>query len=117
MTDNSGIATALEIIADKWATPVLRAISEGQNRFGVLQRTVPGISKKMLTQTLRKLERNGIIERIDFEETPPRVEYYVTPLGGSLREHLSDLCQWGNQNGEEVSQARVEYDATQEGWI
>lgn len=121
MTDttptNTGLTTVLEVISDKWAMPIIRAISAGHNRFGLLKAQLPDVSKKMLTQTLRRLERNGVILRIDYDEVPPHVEYEITELGTSLGEQLTPLCQWGDQNGEDIEAVRHVYDTVQDSEI
>lgn len=108
---------AVELISDKWSIEVLHGLRGGANRYGELQRAIPKITKKMLTQTLRKLERNGIVERIDYEENPPRVEYFITSIGDTLIQQLTMICKWSKQNFDEVQQARESYDENQDGWI
>ncbi len=115
--DVTGMTTVLEVISDKWASQILLAISEEHDRFGEIKRQIPDISTKMLTQTLRRLERNGIIERIDYEENPPRVEYQLTTLGKSLDAQMGSLCQWGLQHQQAIESAREDYDESQDGWI
>ncbi|MEM6280713.1 MAG: helix-turn-helix domain-containing protein [Chloroflexota bacterium] len=107
----------IALVSDKWVGHVLRSLRLGNNRYGQLRRTIPGITRKMLTQTLRKLERNGIILRTDYDESPPRVEYSITPLGETLIAHLTTLCQWSKQFYADVEAAREDYDATNDGWI
>ncbi|MEL6270754.1 MAG: helix-turn-helix domain-containing protein [Chloroflexota bacterium] len=107
----------IALVSDKWVGQVLRSLRLGNTRYGQLRRTIPGITRKMLTQTLRKLERNGFVLRTDFEESPPRVEYSITPLGESLIEHLTTLCQWSKQFYADVEAAQKDYDATNDGWI
>lgn len=108
---------AIELISDKWAVEVLHAIKSGYNRYSSMKRFIPDISGKMLTQTLRKLERSGIIERIDFQEKPPRVEYMTTSIGTSLVNILTLMCQWSKKHNQDVSVARKWYDDNREGWI
>jgi DNA-binding HxlR family transcriptional regulator len=108
---------AVSLVADKWTVEVLHALRAGENRYGMMQRAIPDITNKMLTQTLRKLERNGIIERIDFAENPPRVEYSITPAGDALIERLTQMCEWTKDYFAEVERAREEYDATNKGWV
>lgn len=101
----------IALIADKWSILILYALSrEGTMRYGQLQRTVRGISQKMLTQTLRELERNGLVSRTVYEVVPPQVEYELTNLGKSLRRVLSGLCGWAQDNLEQVTRARELYD-------
>jgi DNA-binding HxlR family transcriptional regulator len=103
-------ADAVSLVANKWVIEVLHAVRGGQNRYGMLQRAIPEVTKKMLTQTLRMLERNGILQRVDYEENPPRVEYYITPAGNALIEQLTQMCKWSKQHFEDVEQARAQYD-------
>ncbi|MCB0101970.1 MAG: helix-turn-helix transcriptional regulator [Anaerolineales bacterium] len=99
----------LEIIADKWATLVLVSISRGINRHNRMLREIGGISKKMLAQTLRKLEQNGIINRRVYPVVPPMVEYTLTPIGKELMEPISMLGSWAERNSDAVQKARESY--------
>ncbi len=100
---------ALEIIADKWATLVLVSIARGINRHNRMLREIGGISKKMLAQTLRKLEQNGIVNRKVYPVVPPMVEYTLTPIGKELMEPISALGAWAEKNSEAVQRARASY--------
>ncbi len=84
----------LERVADKWTALVVYALAAGTLRYGTLQRKVDGISQKMLTQVLRQLETDGIIQRVVYPIVPPKVEYSLTPLGEDLTKTLSALCTW-----------------------
>lgn len=97
----------LDLIADKWTVLVIYLLSSGTKRYGELQRTIQGISQKMLTQTLRKLEDDGLVNRTVFPEVPPRTEYELTPLGQTLREPLGALCSWAQDHMTEVEKARA----------
>jgi DNA-binding HxlR family transcriptional regulator len=101
----------LELIADKWALLALHALHEGPARNGALLRRLDGISQKMLTQTLRNLERNGLVKRIDYQEVPPRVEYQATELGDSLGCKVAGLAGWMQDNIGHVEAARATFDA------
>jgi len=107
--NTTSVEDTLAIISDKWSIEVLRSIRAGNNRHGQLLRAIPEITKKMLAQTLRKLQRNGILNRIDFDEKPPRVEYEITKLGDSLIAQLTSMCEWSQQNFAAVEEARNNY--------
>ncbi|WP_306599115.1 helix-turn-helix domain-containing protein [Geothrix sp. 21YS21S-2] len=96
----------LDLIADKWTTLVIYLLSQGTRRYGELQREVGGISQKMLTQTLRKLEEDGLVRRVVYPEVPPRTEYSLTELGATLKEPLGALCQWAMVHLPDVEKAR-----------
>ena len=101
----------LETIADKWSVIVIYALSKQETRrYSELQRIIGGISQKMLTQTLRKLERDGLVERHVYPVVPPKVEYSLTPLGKTLTELLKAICKWAEIHLDEIEAARVHYD-------
>jgi DNA-binding HxlR family transcriptional regulator len=100
----------LELVADKWVVAVLYILSGGTKRYGELQREIGDISQRMLTKSLRDLERNGLVNRKVYPVVPPMVEYSLTPLGESLNGVLKSLCDWSNQNFDEVEVAREQYD-------
>lgn len=100
----------LELIADQWTMLVVVALRENTKRFSQLHTHIEGISKKMLTQTLRGLERNGLVKRVVYPVIPPMVEYSLTPLGQTLIEPIWALRDWSEQHIEEVEKARAEYD-------
>lgn len=88
----------LALIGSKWSMLLLCLLSDGPVRTGELARRAGGISQKMLTQTLRELERHGIVHRQDFREVPPRVEYSLTPLGRSLSKLVRQIENWVESN-------------------
>ncbi|GLY99533.1 helix-turn-helix domain-containing protein [Actinoplanes sp. NBRC 103695] len=90
---------AVEVIAEKWAVIVLFALSLEPQRPGELAELIGGISRKVLTQTLRRLQSYGLVERQAFAESPPRVEYSLTPLGRTLIEPIKVLTDWARNNG------------------
>jgi len=104
---------ALDLIADKWTALLIYLLSRGKQRYGDLHRQVGGISQKMLTQTLRKLERDGLVSRHVFPEVPPRTEYELTVLGHTLIEPLTALCEWAGVHLAELDVARKRYDQLQ----
>ena len=99
----------LDLIADKWTTLLVVLLSRGTLRFGEIQRTVGGISQKMLTQTLRRMEEDGFVMRVIYPEVPPRTEYSLTALGISLKTPLCALSQWAIENFAEVEIVRKAY--------
>lgn len=100
----------LDLIADKWTAILIYRLSQGKKRYSELQREINGISQKMLTQTLRRLERDGIVERKVYAVVPPMVEYSLTPLGQTLIEPLCKLCKWAETNIPEIEAARRRYE-------
>ena len=101
---------ALELINDKWAVAVLQSLKEGGKHYGELQRDIDGITKKMLTQTLRNLERNGIITRETYNEGKiTRSLYEATTLGNSLMLMLSDICMWSLENRGDIAPPRYHW--------
>ena len=100
----------LGLIADQWTPLVIHALEQGTMRFGQLLKRIDGISKKMLTQTLRAMERNGLVLRVIYPVVPPVVEYSLTPLGQTLIEPMKVLRLWAYGHLEEVAQARTIYD-------
>ncbi|HEY4385525.1 MAG TPA: helix-turn-helix domain-containing protein [Ktedonobacteraceae bacterium] len=100
----------LSLIADQWTLLVTVALRQDTKRFSELHAHIEGISKKMLTQTLRNLERNGLVKRVIYPVIPPMVEYSLTPLGQTLIEPIYALRDWSEQYIEEVERARAEYD-------
>ncbi|MET0991629.1 MAG: helix-turn-helix domain-containing protein [Lacisediminihabitans sp.] len=90
--------TVLDHVTSKWGVLVLLALADGTHRWGELRRVVEGISEKMLAQTLRTLEKDGIVLRTAYPEIPPRVEYGLTDRGRALNEHLLPLMGWIDDN-------------------
>lgn len=101
----------LDRIADKWTVLVVGALVEKTKRFGQLRREIGGVSQKMLTQTLRQLERDGVVARKIYASVPPKVEYSLTELGRSLVSILDNIRKWSETYIEDVLKARDEYDA------
>ena len=93
----------LDLVADKWTALVIHCLSQGTRRSNELMRTIEGISQKALTQTLRRLEGDGLVTRKVFPVVPPRVDYALTPLGRSLIKPLCALCRWAEQHGAELN--------------
>lgn len=102
----------LSQIADKWTVLTINILARERCavRFGQLRKAVPGISQKMLTQTLRDLERNGLVVRMVYPVIPPHVEYSLTALGRTLEEPLRALSTWSQEHSSEVSAAQATFD-------
>ncbi|SEO82590.1 winged helix-turn-helix transcriptional regulator [Amycolatopsis saalfeldensis] len=109
--DGRSFRETLDRIGDKWSVLVIGILSGGPLRFCALHRRVPGVSQRMLTLTLRHLERDGVVSRAVYAEVPPRVEYQLTPLGESLRAIVHALAQWVTDHHGEIESARDRYDA------
>ena len=90
---------ALDVVMDKWTPLVIFLLQDGPLRYTQLKRQIGGITQKMLTQTLRKLEKEGLATRTVYPTSPPTVEYALTPLGETLREPLAELFQWSRIYG------------------
>lgn len=104
------VRQVLDQIGDKWSTLMLLSLSEKPYRFGELRRLIPDISQRMLTQTLRDLQRNGLVLRTVFPTQPPSVEYRLTPLGESLLEPLQTLVRWAETHYGRIQAARQHFD-------
>ncbi len=105
------IRQTLDHISDKWTTLIIGVLESGPKRFSDIQRNIGGISQKMLTQTLRRLERNGLVSRTVYAEVPPRVEYELTPLGKTICEPLQAIINWAQTNIDAGMDAQACYDA------
>ena len=101
----------LDRIADKWVALVVKSLSDGPKRYSEISHQLVGVSQKMLTQTLRSLERDGMLTRSVTPAVPVRVDYELTPLGQSLSGILGQLKTWAEQHMPEVDRARAAYDA------
>ena len=111
--ENAACAFTREVltrVGDKWSVLVVALLGDGAKRFNELKRMIDGISQRMLTLTLRGLERDGLVARTVFPTVPPRVEYALTPLGGTLLKTLTELANWATDNRDAISQARDDYD-------
>ena len=104
------IRDVLDRIGDRWSVLVLKELSGGTQRFSALGRAIPDVSKRMLAQTLRKLETDGLVSRTVFATVPPRVDYALTSLGTSLLEPLDALVAWSYANHDTVRLARASRD-------
>lgn len=105
-----GLAQIIDRVGNKWAVMVVGNLSAGPMRFNGLMRAIPGVSHRMLTLTLRGLQRDGLVRRTAFATIPPRVDYELTDLGLSLTEPLARLAAWASAKRLQIETAREEYD-------
>ncbi|THD49029.1 MAG: transcriptional regulator [Bradyrhizobium sp.] len=108
---NCPVRGVLDRISGKWQTLLIVALSDGPRRFGELKRGLPDISQRMLTQSLRELQRDGLVARRVYPTTPPSVEYRLTDLGRSLIAPLAGLIRWAEERAEAIAAARQDFDA------
>ncbi len=108
------ISTLLSRIGDKWTVLIVSTLGEGPRRFNELRREIPSVSQRMLTLTLRNLERDGLVSRKVTPSIPPRVDYALTPLGESLRCPIQALSDWAHTNVDAIHEARTRFDAVQD---
>jgi DNA-binding HxlR family transcriptional regulator len=97
----------LELIGDKWTPIIVYILGQGTKRYGELRRHLPDVSKKMLTQTLRALERDGLLNRKVYAKVPPRVDYDLTPLGRVFLEPVTSLCAWAQAHQGDLEAAHA----------
>jgi DNA-binding HxlR family transcriptional regulator len=108
--DCRAVREILDRIADKWSLYIFVALKDGPVRFNALRRQINGISQRMLTITLRQLERDGLISRTVFPTIPPRVDYELTAIGRSLVAPVMALVTWADSNRDAIEEARRQYD-------
>jgi len=108
--ENCPIRSVLDRIGDKWSMLIVLTLAEKPYRFGELRRAIPDISQRMLTQTLRDLQRDGLIERTVFATVPPSVEYRLTGMGKSLMDPMDGLVKWADAHQKKIRTARDEFD-------
>lgn len=106
------VSEVLQRVGDKWSVLVVMRLRDGTQRFSELRRALPGISQRMLTLTLRGLERDGLVTRtVTATVIPPRVDYALTPLGSSLAEPVMALGKWAREHMADIAAARAAFDA------
>ncbi|RBQ15120.1 transcriptional regulator [Spongiactinospora rosea] len=110
--DSAFIREVLDRIGDKWTVLVISTLNAGSLRYSDLQASIPGISQRMLTQTLKHLERDGLITRTAYAEVPPRVEYELTDLGRSLRDAVMAMAGWAATHHSEIAGNRAASELT-----
>ena len=108
--DCRAVSEVLARVGDKWTVLVVSLLGDGPKRFNEMRRLVHGISQRMLTLTLRGLERDGLVTRTVFPTIPPRVDYELTPLGTSLQLPISNLGEWAYANRRKIEAARSRFD-------
>lgn len=108
------ISTLLSRIGDKWTVLVVQTLGSGSKRFNELRREIPSVSQRMLTLTLRNLERDGLVSRTVTPSIPPRVDYELTELGRSLQKPICGLARWASDHVGEIHDARSRFDAEQD---
>lgn len=108
--DCRGVATVLARVGDKWSVLVIMLLMDGPRRFNELKRMIGGISQRMLTLTLRGLERDGLVTRTVFPTIPPRVDYELTDLGRGLAKPVKALGEWAFSHLPEIHGARSDFD-------
>ncbi|UBU09008.1 winged helix-turn-helix transcriptional regulator [Nonomuraea gerenzanensis] len=108
--DPEMLRSVLDRVGDKWSLILIGLLDKGPMRFTELLRTAPGISRRMLSLTLRGLERDGLVKRVVFPEIPPRVEYEVTPFGRTLSEPVLTLARWAAANEDTIRANRRAFD-------
>jgi DNA-binding HxlR family transcriptional regulator len=113
--DCRAVSEVLSRVGDKWTVLVVSALGEGPKRFNELRKALGSISQRMLTLTLRGLERDGLVTRTVFPTIPPRVDYELTSLGRSLLAPVSELGLWARRNRATIAEARRRFDAGQAG--
>ena len=107
------VREVLNRVGDKWSVQIVALLGDGPMRFSELRRSIEGISQRMLTLTLRGLERDGLITRTVFPEIPPRVDYELTKLGDTLLDPISALADWADQYRTSIQEARDRFDSRQ----
>jgi len=107
---NCPVRGVLDKISDKWSMLLVMTLASGPKRFNQLRRDIPDISQKMLTQTLRELQRDGMVSRKVYDTKPPAVEYSLTPLGHSIIVPFGHLIRWANDNHPHIDLARAVFD-------
>ncbi|MEH2514325.1 DNA-binding HxlR family transcriptional regulator [Nitrobacteraceae bacterium AZCC 1564] len=110
-SDCREVSTILARIGDKWSVLIIMLLGDQPRRFNEIKRMVGGISQRMLTLTLRGLERDGLVTRTVFPTIPPRVDYELTELGRSLRNPVQNLGHWAFENLPEIKNAREKFDS------
>lgn len=111
LTQTCEIRDLLDRLADKWSMLVVELLGQDTQRFTGLRRQIDGISQRMLTLTLRRLERDGLVRRTVHPVVPPRVDYDLTPLGATLLDAIEPLVAWTREHRDTIAAARIDYDA------
>lgn len=115
--DCRAVASVLALVGGKWSVMIIVTLGDGPLRFNQIKQVISGISQRMLTLTLRGLEREGLVTRTQFPTIPPRVDYGLTPLGRSLWQDVKPLCVWAHAHMNEMKRARETFDKHDNRWI
>lgn len=105
------VREVLSLVGDKWSVLVIVLLGDSTRRFNEMKRMIEGISQRMLTLTLRGLERDGLVKRAVYPTVPPRVEYALTPLGKKLLKTVEDMARWAVVNRKDIERARADFDS------
>lgn len=108
--ESNYLRAIVALVSNKWTLPVVHCLHHGTKRYGEISRVLPDITQKVLTETLHKLERDGLVKRTFHPSIPPKVEYELTELGSSLRYVTGSLVEWAELHIDEVRHAQVAYD-------
>jgi DNA-binding HxlR family transcriptional regulator len=111
-TDADFIRQVLDLVGDKWSVLIIGTLADGPVRYSDLAAAIPGISQRMLTLTLKQLQRTGLVDRTAYPEVPPRVEYALTDLGASLLSTVLELAAWSADHHAEIRRRQAAFDAT-----
>lgn len=109
--DADFIREVLDLVGDKWSVLIIGTLADGPTRYSELADAIPGISQRMLTLTLKQLRRTGLVDRTAYAEVPPRVEYSLTELGGSLLSTVLALAAWSADHHGEIRRHQAAFDA------
>lgn len=114
VTDHIKHLEIVGVVYDKWTVQIIYALSGGIRRYGELQRELGEITPKVLTETLRQLEYDGLVQRTVYPVVPPKVEYSLTALGGTFLEAIHGICEWAVEHQSDVRAARMRFEASQQ---
>jgi len=114
VTDHVKHLAVVGVVYDKWTVQLIYALAAGTRRYGELQRELGEITPKVLTETLRQLEYDGLVQRTVYPVVPPKVEYSLTVLGGTFLDAIHSICQWAVDHQSDVEEARMRFETSHE---